>query len=472
MRKLLAIFTLLLTSCADDSPLIDKEAAGELVMVTRNGPTTYYIGQEGASGLDYDLAKNFAASIGLKLQVKLVANIDEVLSILERGEAHFAAAGLIRTNTRDKKFLSTNSYLTQRPLVIYKPGERRPRSIKDFSNFRLIALLGSHHIQTLQDLKQSLPTLRWREINAGNSLALLKILMSDEADIALIDSEEFLLQQRLYPRIGTAFSYADEIDTVWYFPRDKKGKHWQKKANEFISQITANGELERLTQLHFGGVRHATRIGSFTFQRKMQKLLPQWQELIESTAREFRLDWRLLAAIAYQESHLDPEAKSPTGVRGMMMLTQSTANDLGVTDRTDPSQSLRGGAKFLKSLRRRLPADIEEPHRTWMALAAYNIGMGHLEDARVLTEKTGENPHIWEDVRKNLHKLQQPIHYEKTRYGFARGAEAVTYVDNIRHYFTVLKLQNLGDSFLAPNTLLDGPSEGLPKAVPRSPRRL
>jgi len=127
----------------------------------------------------------------------------------------------------------------------------------------------------------------------------------------------------------------------------------------------------------------------------------------------------------------------------MMMITRATADELGVTDRLDPRQSLRGGARFIRNLLRRLPPDIEEPHRLWMALAAYNIGYGHLEDARVLAEKRGLDPHLWPDVRSQLPNLQNPDIYPTTRFGFARGVEAVTYVDNIRQYFSTLQLKSV-----------------------------
>jgi len=134
----------------------------------------------------------------------------------------------------------------------------------------------------------------------------------------------------------------------------------------------------------------------------------------------------------------------------MMMITRVTAGELGVTDLLDPRQSLRGGARFLKDLHRRLPLDIENPDRLWMALAAYNIGMGHLEDARILAERRGMDPHLWQDVRAQLPSLQNPDIYPTTRFGFARGEEAVTYVDNIRQYYSILQLQSVPDARLQP----------------------
>jgi membrane-bound lytic murein transglycosylase F len=177
----------------------------------------------------------------------------------------------------------------------------------------------------------------------------------------------------------------------------------------------------------------------------MRSNLKEYQQLIEIVAREENLPWELLAAISYRESHWDPTATSRTGVRGLMMLTSATARDLGVEDRTDPTESMRGGARYFRELRERLPDDILEPDRTLFALAAYNIGRGHLEDARILTERRGGDPHLWEDVMETLPLLENPRHYENLRYGYARGLETVRYVQNIRHYYEILRLQSARD---------------------------
>ena len=225
--------------------------------------------------------------------------------------------------------------------------------------------------------------------------------------------------------------------------------------NQFIARATEQGQIAQLEREHFGRWEHASRVGSLTFQRKMRDDLPEWQPLLETVAEEYQMNWRLLAAMAYQESHWNPDARSHTGVRGMMMLTRVTATELSVEDRTDPRQSLRGGARFFKDLLRRLPSDIKEPDRTSMALAAYNIGMGHLEDARIMTQQAGGDPHLWPDVRAQLPRLQNSQYFPMTKFGFAEGEQAVTYVDNIRHYEGLLSFQNLPDRRISPPIQVD-----------------
>jgi len=121
-----------------------------------------------------------------------------------------------------------------------------------------------------------------------------------------------------------------------------------------------------------------------------------------------------------------------------MMLTSVTAADLGVERRTDPTQSIEGGARYLKELLARVPERISDPDRLWFALASYNVGAGHLEDARILTEQRGGNPDLWKDVKESLPLLSKRAFYMRTRYGYARGAEPVKYVENIRSYYDIL----------------------------------
>lgn len=445
----------MLTGCDNPPRLPPLEAGAELVVLTRNSPTTYYFDADRPTGFEYELIRGFADQHDLQLRIKVAFTLEELIDGLASGEAHIAAAGLTRTVARSSRFIASEPYLSQEALVIYKSGNRRPRRIAALAGRDIVVLAGSSHIELLSTLQTQHPDIRWREIRAADSLELMELVAAEKAELALIDSTEFQVQQRLYPRLVSALSLTDPEDIVWYLPQLPGADIWVDAIDDYLRTIKDNGELRRLQQIHFGNVEHATRIGSLTFQQAMQTTLPRWQSLIEEVATEYQMDWRLLAAIAYQESHWDPRAKSPTGVRGMMMITQATARELGISNRMDPRQSLRGGARFLKNLLRRLPTDIDDPDRTWMALAAYNIGMGHLEDARVLTERAGLDPHLWEDVRQHLPDLQDPAIYPSVRFGFARGREAVTYVDNIRHYWSALQLTGLDEYRLEPPITAD-----------------
>jgi membrane-bound lytic murein transglycosylase F len=205
---------------------------------------------------------------------------------------------------------------------------------------------------------------------------------------------------------------------------------------DYFGQMQSSGQLAALEDKYFGHVRSFDFVDTRAFMRAVNAKLPEYRDMFEAHAGD--LDWRLLAAMAYQESHWEPDAISPTGVRGMMMLTRATAKDMGISDRTDAEQSISGGARYFASLLRRIPARIQSPDRIWMAMAAYNVGLGHLEDARKITESLGYNPDLWIDVKQHLPLLRQKRYYQHTRFGYARGDEAVNYVDNIRRYYDSL----------------------------------
>ncbi len=167
-------------------------------------------------------------------------------------------------------------------------------------------------------------------------------------------------------------------------------------------------------------------------------VLPIYEQTFREAARVNNLDWRLLASVAYQESRWRKDAISYTGVRGLMMLTKNTADYLDVKDRTNPIESIQGGAKYISQLLKRLPEKVVEPDRTWFALAAYNLGLGHVNDAFQLGRNQNKNPYNWLEMKPILLQLSKSQYYKTTKYGYARGWEALKYVQNIRQYYDIL----------------------------------
>jgi len=435
---------LLLAACSRQDALREILASGELVVVSRYGPTTYYLETDGPGGFEYALAELLAQDLGVTLAMEPAHSLADLFSRLRRREVHLAAAGLTLTPQRATMFPHAQPYDRITTQVVYRAGNRRPREIAQLLDRHIVVLAGSSHAEALRRLRrEQLPDLVWREIDNADTMALLDLVKSGEAELALIDANEFAAQQGLYPGLKTAFDLGVEQDIVWYLPPGTDNARLLDRINSLLARLRDEGALERLREIHFGHLDSVSRMGSHTFTRKMQTVLPRYRALIQRVAGEYQLDWRLLAAVAYQESHWNPTATSPTGVRGMMMLTMPTAREMGVDNRLDATQSLRGGARYLKNILRRLPPDIGEPDRTWMALAAYNVGLGHLEDARVLTQAEGANPRSWREVMERLPLLQRAGVYQRTRHGYARGREAVTFVQNIRHYHTILQWQEL-----------------------------
>jgi membrane-bound lytic murein transglycosylase F len=449
----------LLSACNGSGDALQRiQSRGELIVVTRNSPTTYYTDRDGPNGFEYALTSLLARDLGVELKVQTAFTLEGIFSMLLRGEADLAAAGLTLTEQRELEFPHCAPYYKLRPQVVYVAGNERPADIAKLAGRQIVVLADSSHVDELRQLQQeALPELEWEEVAGADTMELLELLDSGEAELAVIDSNEFEVQRSLYPRLKVAFDLLPEReqDMVWYLAPGADNTRLQAYVDQFLLRLQEDGTLNRLREQYFGHTEGFSRMSSHTFNRNMRSTLPTYKRLIQQVAAEYQLEWQLLAAIAYQESHWDPLATSPTGVRGLMMLTKPTAKEIGVSNRLDPLESLRGGARYLKNLRRRLPRSIEEPDRTWFALAAYNIGLGHLEDARVLTQRQGGSPDRWSDVLERLPLLQKSSHYRKTRYGYARGVEAANYVQNIRHYHNILKWQDISDNKPLPPLKID-----------------
>jgi len=212
-----------------------------------------------------------------------------------------------------------------------------------------------------------------------------------------------------------------------------------EEVNRFLAESRKNRALHHAIDRHYGHNDRLGRIDVTAFIEDTRSVLPHYLQWFQDAADLTGIDWRLIAALGYRESRWDPNATSYTNVRGLMMLTEATADRMGLENRLDARESIMAGARYLQLLKEQLPLRITEQNRLWMALAAYNQGMGHLEDARILTMQRGLNPDVWSDVKRVMPLLSQPEYYENTKYGLARGGEAVVHVETVRLYHDMLK---------------------------------
>lgn len=427
-----------LAACSEPVNLLERiKQDGVLYVATRNSATTYYEAADGKSGLEYDLASRFARELGVELKLITPSNLADIISMVSRGEVHFAAAGLTVTESRQHwvRFAPPYQQITQQ--LVYRMGNKRPRNLGDVQGKHLEVVANSSHVEQLEDLQAAYPGLLWVENAESDSDELLNLVWEQVIDFSVADSNEVALNRRFYPELKVAFDISEAQPVAWAFPKSVDDSLYNAASN-FIKRMKDSGQLDILIARYYGHIKKFNYVGTRTYIKHIHKRLPEYQPLFEAAARQHGLDWRLLAAIGYQESHWDPDARSPTGVRGIMMLTLPTAEYLEVDNRLDPAQSIDGGAKYLADLIRRVPEQIKEPDRTWFALAAYNVGLGHLEDARVITEIRGGNPDVWTDVKDSLPLLSRRKWYQKTKYGYARGREPVHYVENIRSYYDIL----------------------------------
>ncbi len=425
--------------CSGQHTLTELErilARGKLVMLTINGATTYYLGANGEAGFEHDLARRFARFIGVPLEVVTRPSVDDLLPTLRAGLGDLLAANLSRTPDRQHRVRFGPVYETVQPVVVYRRGSRRPREPADLADGRLAIIGGTSYERFLEPLRER-HGLEWETRPEASIEDLLEAVSSEDIDFTIVDSNILDLNRRYFPAIRPAFEF-DAPQSLAWAARLSDDDTLVQKMREFFALPRTEVTLSRLEQRYFSHVEDYEPVGTFTFMQQMRERLPDVRPLFERAADRTGLDWRLLAAVGYQESHWNPRAVSRTGVRGLMMLTRRTARQLGIDNRDDPEQSVLGGARYLQSMIERLPERIERPDRLWLALAAYNIGLGHLEDARVLTERQGGDPDRWADVRERLPLLTQKRYFSQTRFGYARGYEAANYVENIRTFYEIL----------------------------------
>lgn len=428
----------LVSTCSPRASLVDEiRQLGVLRIATINSPTSYYIGPSGdAVGFEYDLAAAFARSLGVPLEVKVVANPAEAAKMVLEGTAHLAAAGLAIATDSKSRLRYTRPLQAVAPMLVYRKGTKKPKTLVDVTGSLRVAKdsLAAERLRAL-DVKE-FPNLKWEETANQEPEELLMAVAEGTIDFTIANSDLVAINQRYYPNLRVAFPVGSAQQLGWAVSASRDAS-LLGSAEAFLEAYD-DEEMSRLRDRYFGHVQQVGTLGALTLAAHAETRLPRYRQAFEKAAQRSGLDWRLLAAIGYQESHWDTAAVSPTGVRGIMQLTNDTAQRMGVANREDPLQSISGGARYYRMLLDKLPPEIVEPDRSWLALIAYNIGYGHLLDVMDLTQKQGGDPKRWLDVRDRLPLLTQPKWHSKTKYGYARGYEARTYVGNIRTYFDML----------------------------------
>lgn len=437
---ILCAMPILLTGSIPPTQLEKIINSGVLTVASYNGPSTYYEGAFGHTGFEYELASAFADELNVELVMLNKGDRNNIITSVVDGESAFAAAGLsahtTKNSTKEKNIRFSIPYLHPTQQVIYQRDMIKPRTIDDLIDKDIVVVANSSHAATLKKLQKLSPELQWREIDNASMADMIELVHTGRADITLVDSTTFTTNSVIFPRARVAFLLAEDDDISWVFPKTGDNSLFNA-ANSFLSRYIEEGEIASLEEEYFSQPT-VNEGNALAFVKRIEERLPKWIPFFKESAGKYNLDWLFLAAVSYQESLWNSKAKSYTGVRGLMMLTTQTAKHLGIEDRTDPQQSIEGGAQYFVNMRDRIPEDIQEPDRTWMALAAYNVGLGHLEDARVITEKQGKDPDKWDDVKKHLPLLAKKQYYQQTRHGYARGWEPVTYVKRIRNYHNIL----------------------------------
>jgi membrane-bound lytic murein transglycosylase F len=426
--------------------LIDQiKTLGELRVATRSGPLSYSVASDGTrQGPEYDLARLFADELGVTLKIMPMRSYVDIYAALNSGQAHIAAAGL-KVPTRPVADIEFGPmYQRVREHLIYRRGAPRPGSLAEIGNGDLEIAAGSSHAKALSAARDSLPELVWVEDATTNSQALLEGVADGTIDYTIADSTEFAFAHDAHPDLRIAFDFPGSQSLAW--AASNRYPEFLHDLHEYFTSLESSGELAAIVKRYYGRSEDAEFAEAPAFMRDLQSRLPLYKRWFEEAAQQSSQDWRLLAAIGYQESKWNPSAASASGALGLMQLTVMSATAVKVANPADPRQSIFGGARYFRQVYEKIPSHVPEPDRTWFALAAYNIGYGHLEDARVLAQKAGRDPDSWEEVRTFLPLLAEERWYTQTENGYARGWEPVRYVDNIRGYVDLLEWVGTGGS--------------------------
>ncbi|WP_410473516.1 membrane-bound lytic murein transglycosylase MltF [Guyparkeria sp. TX1] len=432
---------LLLSGCSDRSPQVVLSSpfdTQQLVVATRNGPTTRYLGRDQlATGPEHDLVTAFADSRGWTVEWRVYESTAEVVEALDTGRAHLAAAGLTHLSARSERFepgLVHGEVVQQ--VVCHRDDRPLPNTIEGLAGVDLQVTGESSYVARLEELARTVPDLTFAADPSRSSEVLLTQVATGEVGCTVADSSIVRMVRRYWPHLEVAMNLGQSESVGWY----------AAALHADLAEATRDWRESDPGDLAVAKMRerYYVHIGEFDFvdlralNRRLDERLPRYLDEFRQAAEETGLSVELLAAMAYQESHWDPQATSPTGVRGIMMLTRPTAESLGVEDRLDPREAILGGARYLADRRARLPEDIPEPDRTYLALASYNLGRAHVLDARRLARELGRNPDSWAEMREVLPLKADKRYYPQTKYGYARGYESVHYVRRIRNYRDVI----------------------------------
>jgi membrane-bound lytic murein transglycosylase F len=439
MRRLLALLLMthvLLGGCSKNKALERILESGTITIITRNNAHCYYTYRDQEMGLEYDLAKAFADFLGVELKLMVAKSTDQLFRALERGEADVAAASMTVTPSRSKLADFSEGYLTVEQMVITHRKNGGVKSLDDLAGKTLHVHRGSSRQDSLQALRQRGVQVKTKIKRGLPEEGLIEAVSEGKVEATVADSNVALLNRRYYPNVRIAFTLGEPQSIGWAVKTGEKAL--LRRINEFFNRIRDIGTFEELYQRYYAYVERFDHLDIKNFIQRVETHLPRYESTIKEAAERYGFDWRLISALVYQESQFNPWARSFKGAKGLLQLTEPTAEEMGVKNLLNPRESIMGGVRYLKSLHD-LYDGASEPDRTLIALAAYNVGKGHIIDARQLARNMDLDPNKWASLEKTLPLLQQPKYYEASKYGYCRGGQPVYHVRNIATYYDILK---------------------------------
>lgn len=413
--------------------------SGKIKLITQNNPYCYYIYRDRPMGFEYDLAKAFAGHLGVELEVK-TPRWNSMFGFLKRGKGDFIAASLTITPSRERIVDFSDQYLSVQQHVIIHKQNRQVEQVNDLNGKTVHVRRNTSYHERLLELQKEGLDMKLVLLDNVPTEELIRRVAERQIEITVADSNVAMLNRRYYPKVRMAFPVSEEQSLGWAVRKGDSGL--LREINSFLERAEKDGTLAKIYQKYYAAVEIFDYVDLLKFHQRVETRLPKYREIIKREASKYNFDWRLVAAMIYQESHFNPRATSYTGVRGLMQLTQRTAGLMGIENRFDPRQSIKGGVRYLARLHARFD-EIKGFDRMLFALASYNIGYGHVRDAQKIARRKGLDPHKWISLEKVLPLLRYPRYYEKTRYGYARGTEPVRYVNRILTYYDILRFAHI-----------------------------
>ena len=437
-----ALLSVILLGCSqDDAPVtqLDPPEPGDTLKVaSRNSATSYYLDREETpAGPEHDLVEAFADRHDWEVEWTLYDSTADVLQALKDGEVQLAAAGLTHLPSRDEHFQRgpTHTDIVEQ-LVCHRDMRALPNQVEDMAGIDIRVTADSSYAEKLESLVNQHTGIDFEEDPRTTEILLAEVA-EKRIDCTVADSNIVQVVRRHFPHLEIAMNLTSGDRLGWYLPPEQAAL--ADMADQWMASSEGQASVATVTQHYYSYIEEFDFVDLRALNRRIDERLPDFLDIFLEAERDTGMPADLLAALAYQESHWDPEAASPTGVRGIMMLTQNTAESLGVDNRLNPAAAIDGGARYLADRHERLPDSLPEPDRTYLALASYNIGRGHVLDARKLARELGKNPNSWEDMKEVLPLKADKRYYPQTQHGYARGYEPVHYVQRIRNYQDVIR---------------------------------
>jgi len=429
---------------------------GALRVLTRNNGTDYYLYRGQSMGFEYELAKEFAEFLGVRLHMVVAPSRGDLIPWLQEGRGDIICAGLTVTPARQEKVRFSYSYAEITRVVVTNKKSGRADEPADLTELLFAMRSSGIYIKHLENiaydngydivtgntkekvyeaLLPEVPTIKILEVKSElEDEDIANLVASNIVEAMVVDNDVAEVEASYKPNLLIGMEVSEPLYHAWAL-RNDDGELWLA-ANSFISKKKKSGFISQLQGNYFKKTGNAVKKKkTFRFVAEAGHISP-YDEVFKEAGKKYGIDWRMLAALAYQESQFNPQARSPGGAIGIMQLMPGTAVHLGVRNPENAEQNINAGARYLRTMMDKFGKTARPKEKILMALAAYNIGYGHIEDARKLAAKVGLDPDRWSGhVEKAALMLKQQKYAREARFGYIRCDFTLKFVKTVQSRF-------------------------------------